>query len=137
MGFIPGSHSYRIATPPYILLFKGRRLMSLFVLQNQNQYFLTKDQQWEDGRDRRRLFKTTLKDEAVNQLFEANTRDVGLRITIVECDASEQGLPVLDESQLPPLALEKEHPDDPVELSRTTTDTDELQQNEQLSPEPT
>ncbi len=66
---------------------------------------MAKDQQWVDGRDARLLYRTTYKDEALNQLFEVNSKDVNLRIKLVECELNEKGNPVIDDDWLPALPV--------------------------------
>ena len=50
-------------------------MSELFILQNQDNLFLGKQNNWLDGRDPGALFKTIHKDEAINQMFEASSRD--------------------------------------------------------------
>ncbi|WP_428819536.1 hypothetical protein [Microbulbifer sp. MCCC 1A16149] len=57
----------------------------VYVLTNQHQQFLSKSNEWIDGRESTKLFRTEHKDVAINQMFEANTRDVTLRIELLEC----------------------------------------------------
>lgn len=88
----------------------------MFILQNQDGYFLSKSGDWADGREPNALFRTNHKDEALNQLFESNSQDYSLRITIFECEASSKKQPIIPEDQLPPAKLEdieveKEHND--------------------------
>lgn len=74
----------------------------MFILQNQDGYFLSKSGEWLDGREPSALFRTTLKDEAVNQLFETNSKDYSLRIAILECEANLKKHPVIATEHLPP-----------------------------------
>ncbi len=76
-----------------------------YILQNQDHYFFGKDKSWVDGRDNNALFKTAHKDEALNQLFEANSRDVTLRIQVIACDIDPKGRPLVPDDILPPLAM--------------------------------
>lgn len=75
----------------------------VYVLTNQHQQFLSKSNEWIDGRDSARLFRTEYKDVAINQMFEANTRDVTLRIELLEC-----GLDTKKNPQIPADALSDE-----------------------------
>ncbi|MGH1470436.1 MAG: hypothetical protein ACRBCS_04540 [Cellvibrionaceae bacterium] len=74
----------------------------LFLLQNQNKLFLSKQNEWVDGRDLSVIYKTEHRDEALNQLFETNTKDYGQRIHIISCPSNEKKLPVIDPDILPP-----------------------------------
>lgn len=74
----------------------------IFLLQNQDKLFLNKQKEWVDGRDLGSLYKTVHKDEALNQLFEVNTRDFSQRIHVVACGLKANGLPDIDPADLPP-----------------------------------
>jgi len=78
----------------------------MFILQNQDGYFLSKSGDWVDGREPNTLFRTLFKDEALNQLFESNSQDHSLRITIFTCEANTKKQPVIPEDQLPPIKIE-------------------------------
>ena len=74
----------------------------MYLITNQDGYFLGKSGQWLDGRETATLYRTSHKDEALNQLFETNSRDFSLRLTLMECDINPKGLPVIPPEQLPP-----------------------------------
>lgn len=76
-------------------------MSELFILQNQDKLFLGKQNIWLDGRDLNALFKTAHKDEAINQMFEASSKDYKQRIKVVTCTANEKGLPVVDPEIMP------------------------------------
>ncbi len=76
-------------------------MSELYILQNQDKLFLGKQNNWVDGRDLNALFKTGYKDEAINQMFEASSKDYRQRIKVIACTANEKGLPVIDPSILP------------------------------------
>jgi len=78
----------------------------MFILQNQDGYFLSKSGDWVDGREPNTLFRTLHKDEALNQLFESNSQDYSLRITIFDCEANSKKQPIIPEEQLPPPKLD-------------------------------
>lgn len=77
-------------------------MSQIFLLQNQDKLFLSKQKEWVDGRDPASLFKTPHKDEALNQLFEINVRDFNQRIHLVSCGLKANGLPDIDPADLPP-----------------------------------
>ncbi len=85
----------------------------LYILQNQHGYFLGKHKNngatWLDGREPNQLFNALHKDEAVNMLFEVNSQDVDLRISIKEYEMNTKKHPVIPEDDLPP-PLPKEVP---------------------------
>jgi hypothetical protein len=76
-------------------------MSELFILQNQDKLFLGRQNNWLDGRDLAALFKTAHKDEAINQMFEASSKDYKQRIKVLSCSANEKGLPVIDPELLP------------------------------------
>jgi hypothetical protein len=76
-------------------------MTEVFILQNQAGLFLGKQNQWLDGRDLALLYKTEHKDEAVNQVFEASSKDYTQRIKIITCAVNEKGLPIIDPDIMP------------------------------------
>jgi len=76
-------------------------MKTVFILQNQRKQFLSKQNEWVDGRDANTLFKTAHKDEALNQLFEASSKDYTQRVQLLECRLNDKNLPVIPEDQLP------------------------------------
>nr|WP_010132047.1 hypothetical protein [Microbulbifer agarilyticus] len=72
----------------------------VYVLTNQHQQFLSKGNDWIDGREHTKLFRTEHKDVAINQMFEANTRDVSLRIELLECKLDTKRQPLVPEDAL-------------------------------------
>ena len=76
-------------------------MSELFILQNQDKLFLGRQNNWLDGRDLTALFKTVHKDEAINQMFEASSKDYRQRIKILSCSANAKGLPEIDPELLP------------------------------------
>ncbi len=76
-------------------------MSELFILQNQDKLFLGKQNNWVDGRDLNALFKTAHKDEAINQMFEASSKDYKQRLKVLSCNTNEKGLPLIDPELLP------------------------------------
>jgi hypothetical protein len=103
-GLIPGLELGR-STPTFALcfpVFQGNSMTELFILQNQQQLFLGKHNNWVDGRDPSAVFKTAYKDEAINQMVETSSKDYQQRIRIINCSSNDKGLPVIDPAILPP-----------------------------------
>jgi hypothetical protein len=73
----------------------------MYILHNQDGYFLTKSGDWSDGRELPPLFKTIHRDEAVNQLFETNSKDYNLRISLLECEINSKNMPLIPDEKLP------------------------------------
>lgn len=103
----------------------------MYILQNQDGYFLAKSGQWVDGREPVQLFRTVHNDEAVNQMFETNSRDFSLRISIMTCEVSSKGWPVIPEDQLPP-PLPTEETTEPSE-EHTPDLLDQIVENESVA----
>lgn len=76
-------------------------MSEIFILQNQANLFLGKQNNWLDGRDLNALYKTVHKDEAINQMVEASSKDYTQRIKIVSCAPNEKGLPLIEPEILP------------------------------------
>ncbi len=76
-------------------------MSELFILQNQDKLFLGRQNNWLDGRDLAAVFKTVHKDEAINQMFEASSKDYRQRIKVLSCSANEKGLPIIDPEIMP------------------------------------
>lgn len=76
-------------------------MSELFILQNQDKLFLGRQNNWLDGRDLAALYKTAHKDEAINQMVEASSKDYKQRIKILSCSANEKGLPLIDPELMP------------------------------------
>ena len=102
----------------------------MYILQNQDGYFLAKSGEWVDGREPSQLFKTNHHDEAVNQLFEVNSRDYSLRITMMICEPNTKGQPIIPEDQLPPILAPIL---DSSEDEKTTKEMDSLENTAQSS----
>jgi len=80
----------------------------MFILQNQDGYFLAKSGAWSDGREPNTLFRTLHRDEAANQLFEANSKDYSLRITVIHCEMNLKKVPIIASELLPPAIIIEE-----------------------------
>ncbi|WP_444899494.1 hypothetical protein ACJJIX_07110 [Microbulbifer sp. VAAC004] len=83
----------------------------VYVLTNQHQQFLSKSGEWLDGREPNKLFRSEHKDVAINQMFEANTRDVGLRIELLQCALNPKAQPLIPEEALADLSAAPEDPE--------------------------
>ncbi len=69
--------------------------MTLYIIENDREQFLTKTLEWDYGCKADELFKTPHRDVALNQLIELNTRDIGLRAHLLECEADGGGRPLM------------------------------------------
>ena len=72
-------------------------MAEVFILQNQHQHYLSKQNLWLDGRDPGALFKTLHKDEAINQMVEVSSKDYTQRIKILVVEQNEKGLPMISD----------------------------------------
>lgn len=75
--------------------------MTTFVIQNQNGHFWSKQKNWTDGRDRRAVFRTVDKVDAINLVFELSSKDVSLRANHAECEVDDIGNPLIEASSVP------------------------------------
>ncbi|MDX1694810.1 MAG: hypothetical protein R3208_13670 [Ketobacteraceae bacterium] len=71
-------------------------MATAYVVRNQLGQYLTKKSEWCSGRDASIVFCKPHFDEALNQLFEINTRDIKLRGKVVEVDVEDKK-PVITE----------------------------------------
>lgn len=78
-------------------------MKTLYVIRNQSQHYLGRHGEWLDGSHPPGLFRTEHRDIAVNELVEANLRDVALRAEILPCEPDRHGYPVVEVlNPLPP-----------------------------------
>lgn len=106
-------------------------MAEVFILQNQHQHYLSKQNLWLDGRDPGALFKTLHKDEAINQMVEVSSKDYTQRIKILVVEQNEKGLPITSDrgADQPLHAVNALH-------SETHAQTESEQHQAQSQPEP-
>lgn len=68
---------------------------TVFVVKNQHNLYLSKQQEWVDGADNQGLYRTRHRDEAINTVFEVSSRDIYLRAETVACELDAKGNPAL------------------------------------------
>ncbi|BFM22425.1 hypothetical protein [Gilvimarinus japonicus] len=90
-------------------------MTDVYILQNQDKLFLSKQRTWLDGRDPASLYRSPNKDEAVNEMFEASSKDYRQRVSLVACPLNERRNPVIDPDILPP-PQPKKRGEDSLEL---------------------
>src|SRR5690554_1176482 len=78
-------------------------MTEVYLLQNQDKLFLSKQRTWLDGRDPASLYHSAYKDEAVNEMFEASSKDYRQRIALVSCPLNERRNPIIDPDMLAPV----------------------------------
>ena len=76
-------------------------MSTVFVIQNQQGQFLSRQKEWLGKTEINALYKTPHRDLAVNELFEISSRDTETRAQVVEAETSNKGLPLV--AGLPPL----------------------------------
>ncbi|WP_444906868.1 hypothetical protein [Microbulbifer sp. SSSA008] len=106
----------------------------VYVLTNQHQQFLSKSGEWTDGREPNKLFRSEHKDVAINQMFEANTRNVSLRIELLLCELSIKGHPQIPEEALAPVSSDVSQGD--PEITPSTPEELPEQANPEIEPQP-
>lgn len=67
----------------------------VFVVQNREGLFLSRQGEWLDGSQASALYRTPHRDLAVNELFELTSKFSKLRAKVVEVQTSERGLPLV------------------------------------------
>ena len=85
--------------------------MTVFILQNQHNQFLSKDNEWVNSGEAGALFRSSHYDVALNQLIEINSKDHSLRGAVVACELDSKGRPQINVESADPA----ESPD-PVDL---------------------
>ena len=88
-------------------------MATAYVVRNQLGQYLTKKGEWCSGKEPATVFCKPHFDEALNQLFEVNTKDIELRGKVVEVDIEDKK-PVLNEFGPDPVQPELETPADTV-----------------------
>lgn len=95
-----------------------QNMADVFIIKNQDGYFLGKTGDWLDGREPQHIFRTEHKDEAVNQLFETNSKNYDLRLSIESFPSNKRKIPIFTEEQLPPAIITEteEMPESTIEM---------------------
>ena len=93
-------------------------MSSVFVVQNQQGYFATKQKVWDCGRDPKLLFRTAHKDEAINMVFELSSKDIELRAEVIAVKQDDKKHPIV-EVTAPPIVKDAIHVTAPDELAAT------------------
>jgi hypothetical protein len=70
-------------------------MSSIYVIQNQHGQYLDKHREWSDGSDRRILYRSERKDDAINTVFELSSKDIELRAHYQECETDDNGHPLV------------------------------------------
>jgi len=65
----------------------------VYIIRDQEQRFFDKSGDWSHGEDRRAVFRTALKDEAINQMVELSVKNPTLRVSIETVSLDAKGLP--------------------------------------------
>ena len=74
---------------------------SVFVIQNQDGNFLSRQKEWVDKTQIQAVYKTPHRDLAVNEWVELTARETQARAKVVAVETTARGLPLL--ATLPPL----------------------------------
>ena len=72
-------------------------MATTFLIRNQNGQYLTKKREWASGKDAAVLFQHIHFDQALNQLVEINSKDIALRLAVVELKLSASNKPIVTE----------------------------------------
>jgi hypothetical protein len=71
-------------------------MTTVFVIQNQHGHYLNKQLEWVDGHDKRTLYRTVHRDEAINVVFEQSSKNIELRAHPLECQTDESAQPKVE-----------------------------------------
>ena len=66
-------------------------MTEVFIIQNHDQNYLTKQGEWVEGSDANQLFRSPYKDEAINMKVEQSVRNPELRLSIIACQLNDKG----------------------------------------------
>ena len=70
-------------------------MKEVYILQNQNSEYLSRQGEWLDGSDSSSLFYTPHKDVAINTRVEQTIKDPTLRVHLVESQLDEKSNPTI------------------------------------------
>ena len=115
-------------------------MTELFLLIDQHNNYLDKDGQWippaEAKSSANSLFRTPLKDEAINQKVEYIVKNPDVRVTITSAPAGNKGVPILEtvtDGELD-LGFQTETLEsDPETAAKTVSETSNQASNDTLS----
>ena len=71
-------------------------MTTVFVIQNQHGHYLNKQLEWVDGHDKRTLYRTVHRDDAINVVFEQSSKNIELRAHPLECETDESAQPKVE-----------------------------------------
>ena len=74
-------------------------MTTVFIIINQHQQWLGKQQQWVEHDDVVHCFRTPHYDIALNQLIESNARDTEMRLSLLECPLDSRGNPLIEDAR--------------------------------------
>ena len=76
-------------------------MKTVFVIHNSDGSFLGKQNQWLSPAEAQAVWRSPHHDVALNQMIEANAREVFLRLQIMSCPLTDKDLPLLDQAVVP------------------------------------
>ena len=76
-------------------------MSSVFIIQNSEGLFLSRQGEWVGSDEASSLFKSPHQDQAINELFEASSRHITLRAKVVSANTSSRGVPLVSELAAP------------------------------------
>ena len=103
-------------------------MSSVYVIKNQEDAFLDKSGDWASGLLAKTLYRTPHKDEAINQKVDITVKQPDQRLTLLEVNLNEQGVPVIPEEyrkelDLPPQTAPEE-PTQEMDVSSEDSDSE-------------
>lgn len=76
-------------------------MKTVFVVHNSDGSFLGKQNQWLSPAEAQAVWRSPHHDVALNQMIEANAREIMLRLQIMSCPLSDKDLPLLEQAVVP------------------------------------
>ncbi len=95
-------------------------MSEVFVLRNQHGEYLNKQREWLACGDSKTLFRSTQRDELLNEKVELTVKSPDLRIKIIEAEQAQSGRITVDEEDCLPREAPKEESEGQMDLMATS-----------------
>lgn len=112
-------------------------MSSIYILQSQDDLFLSKSGEWVSGDDSKILFRTQHKDEAINQKVELTVKQPELRVNISTAQLSDNGKLILSKEPqvvLPECVTPAQKTETVVEHKKDTAENVHIHSTDTASP---
>lgn len=99
-------------------------MTDVYVIRNQQGHYWAKAKLWVDGTEPRTVLRAKHEDEAINTLFELNSKDIDLRGEVLAVELSERGDPIIEPSDIPLPVEPQDEAEEQLEPAATATSAD-------------